>query len=130
MTAYTFSDGGFPAAPSTDDTLNMGGSSYVFTNGAWRILSSGNRNLPERKEIVAEGGQTVIDNLNYAVGTMEANVGGFLMASGDITATNGTSVTFTKPLVAGQVVQLIFSKSASTVNDAVEDAEILSLISI
>jgi hypothetical protein len=134
MTAYVFADGGFPATPSVDDTLSMGSTLYEWSGSAWDVVATGTRSPISRQFVTATAGQTSITGLTYAPGTVDVHSDGFLLLEGDdYTASDGASIQFTQPLLTGQEIILHLGLPVSsevTLQEMVEDAEVLSLIGI
>ena len=112
MTAYVYTSGGFPSAPTSGDSLFKNGAFYDWTGAAWKIRSA----TPLRSEFIATANQATKTGLTYFVGSIDCYINGAKMLLGtDFTATDGTSVTFTPALDLDDEVQLIMGVSASVV---------------
>tara|TARA_B110000285_G_C15095488_1_gene601713 strand:+ start:32 stop:1876 length:1845 start_codon:yes stop_codon:yes gene_type:complete len=113
MTAYVYTSGGFPSAPTSGDSLFKNGAFYDWTGATWKIR----RATPLRSEFIATANQATKTGLTYFVGSIDCYINGAKMLLGtDFTATNGTSVTFTPALDLDDEVQLIMGVSASVVS--------------
>ena len=111
MTAYVYTSGGFPSAPTSGDSLFKNGAFYDWTGATWKIR----RATPLRSEFIATANQATKTGLTYFVGSIDCYINGAKMLLGtDFTATNGTSVTFTPALDLDDEVQLIMGVSASS----------------
>lgn len=110
MTDYLYTSGGFPASPSSGDSLVINGLFYDWTGTAWKVRST----VSNRVEFIATANQATKTGLTYFVGSIDCYINGAKMLLGtDFTATNGTSVTFTPALDLDDEVQLIMGVSAS-----------------
>ena len=110
MTDYLYTSGGFPASPSSGDSLVINGLFYDWTGTAWKVRSI----VTNRVEFIATANQATKTGLTYFVGSIDCYINGAKMLLGtDFTATNGTSVTFTPALDLDDEVQLIMGVSAS-----------------
>ena len=111
MTDYLYTSGGFPASPSSGDSLVINGLFYDWTGTAWKVRST----VSNRVEFIATANQATKTGLTYFVGSIDCYINGAKMLLGtDFTATNGTSVTFTPALDLDDEVQLIMGVSASS----------------
>ena len=111
MTDYLYTSGGFPASPSSGDSLVINGLFYDWTGTAWKVRSI----VTNRVEFIATANQATKTGLTYFVGSIDCYINGAKMLLGtDFTATNGTSVTFTPALDLDDEVQLIMGVSASS----------------
>ena len=110
MTDYLYTSGGFPASPSSGDSLVINGLFYDWTGTAWKVRST----VSNRVEFIATANQATKTGLTYFVGSIDCYINGAKMLLGtDFTATDGTSVTFTPALDLDDEVQLIMGASAS-----------------
>ena len=111
MTDYLYTSGGFPASPSSGDSLVINGLFYDWTGTAWKVRST----VSNRVEFIATANQATKTGLTYFVGSIDCYINGAKMLLGtDFTATDGTSVTFTPALDLNDEVQLIMGVSASS----------------
>lgn len=109
MTDYLYTSGGFPASPSSGDSLVINGLFYDWTGTAWKVRSI----VTNRVEFTATANQATKTGLTYFVGSIDCYINGAKMLLGtDFTATNGTSVTFTPALDLDDEVQLIMGEDS------------------
>ena len=125
MTDYLYASGGFPASPSSGDSLAINGLFYDWTGTAWKVRSI----VTNRVEFTATANQATKTGLTYVVGSIDCYINGAKMLLGtDFTATDGTSVTFTPALDLDDEVQLIMGASASSGPTAVAGATIARIL--
>ena len=125
MTDYLYTSGGFPASPSSGDSLVINGLFYDWTGTAWKVRST----VSNRVEFTATANQATQTGLTYFAGTIDCYINGAKMLLGtDFTATDGVSVTFTPALDLDDEVQLIMGAVASIGSTAVAGATIARIL--
>jgi len=125
MTDYLYTSGGFPASPSSGDSLVINGLFYDWTGTAWKVRST----VTNRVEFIATANQATKTGLTYLVGSVDCYINGAKMLLGtDFTATDGVSVTFTPALDLDDEVQLIMGADASIGSTAVAGATIARIL--
>lgn len=126
MTDYLYTSGGFPASPSSGDSLVINGLFYDWTGTAWKVRSI---TSSKRIEFTATANQATKTGLTYFVGSIDCYINGAKMLLGtDFTATDGATVTFTPALDLDDEVQLIMGANASTGSTAVAGATIARIL--
>jgi hypothetical protein len=110
MAAYDYSDGGFPASPSTDDTLAMKGTTYKYNGSAWEVQTGGTTSYV----YTSTSGQTAFtgsdDNsktLAYTTASLHVFLNGVLLDADDYTADDGTTVTLDTGAATGDTLQIV-----------------------
>ena len=107
----------FPASPVNGQTHTENGQIFVFdsTRGYWlvkkqeRIVAS-----TSRSTFVATAGQTV-HNVNYdPAAAVIVSVNGVMLNPQDVTATNGTSITFDTALSLSDEVDIVFHQPTAS----------------
>jgi hypothetical protein len=71
------------------------------------------RGIEYRLEQTATSGQTIFSS-PYTVGSVDVYVNGLILSNATYTATNGVTITLSRPSVAGDIVKII-SKSTALV---------------
>ena len=106
----------FPTSPVDGQQVTLNGKvwRYDATKGVWSVptVSSTQSVALARTEITATAGQTVLNvtyNTSYGV---DVSVNGLQLLSTDFTATNGTSITMTEALAAGDQVVVLAATGA------------------
>ena len=106
----------FPASPTDGQQVTLNGKvwRYNATTSLWTVptVSSTQSVALARTEITATAGQTVLNvtyNTSYGV---DVSVNGLQLLSTDFTATNGTSITMTEALAAGDQVVVLAATGA------------------
>lgn len=102
----------FPTNPSDGQTFTDSNVVYRYSaaRGYWITvpLSSNTTTQFQRDSFVATAGQTVY-TFNYdSNAEIQVVMNGLVLRENDYTATNGTSITFTDPLAAGDQIDIFF----------------------
>lgn len=75
MTDYLYTSGGFPASPSSGDSLVINGLFYDWTGTAWKVRSI----VTNRVEFTATANQATKTGLTYFVGSIDCYINGAKM---------------------------------------------------
>ena len=92
----------FKNNPSVNDTHRVGGQTYKWNGTTWKIVASGLTGAltsSSRIEFVATAGQTEFTPVTYTPGHVDVYMNGIHLDSSDYTATDGTKITLTTPVV-------------------------------
>lgn len=87
----------------------------VYTGSAWQPQAASPDTLSERTFTAAAGQTSYTFTGGYRVGYTFVYLNGVLLDATDITATNGTTITFTTALSAGDEVRILSFKAVGTV---------------
>ncbi len=87
----------------------------VYNGTAWQPSSAVPDTLSERSFVATAGQTSYTFTGGYRVGATYVWVNGLLLDGTDITATNGTTITFGTPLSAGDEVRVLSFKAIGSV---------------